>query len=232
MFDKDGTLISLESYWLEPAELWVAVAAAGSAQIGAVLRAELGLNDGELDPDGPLSTATTEGLADLTRRILEAAGVAPEVASRRAVDARRRATALAASLPAQPIGDVAGTFRALAGAGLRLAVATTDEEQPTREALVALDVADMVEIIVAADSGMPAKPDPAVLAAVAAGFGIEAAEILMVGDSQRDAATARNGGAAGFVLVARDGRRRGTEADAVIRSIAELTPRGGGPDRR
>jgi phosphoglycolate phosphatase-like HAD superfamily hydrolase len=62
VFDKDGTLISLESYRLEPSRRWVETAAAGSLELAGSLERQLGLLSDALTPDGPLATASLDDL--------------------------------------------------------------------------------------------------------------------------------------------------------------------------
>lgn len=223
VFDKDGTLISLDSYWLEPSRIWIEVAAGGSTELERVLSRTLGLtSDNErLVADGPLATATLDALVSLTRGLLEAEGVESVAADRMARSARERAVTLSATLSPTPIGDVRGTFERLSAAGLRLAIATTDDAAPTVDALHALGIAGLVDIVVAADGDVPAKPHPEVLGSIARGLQTTPDRLLMVGDSQRDADTARAGGAAGFVLVSPDRFPRIT-ADATIASVENL----------
>ena len=228
VFDKDGTLISLDSYWLEPARLWVEVAAGGSSHLAAQLGRVLGLHTEDantqtvLVPDGPLASASIDDLVWLTGSVLEDSGVEPAEADLRARNARDRAAELSTVLTPDPIGDVRNALSVLDGAGLKLAVATTDDTQPTLNALTSLGVASFIRVVVAADGELPPKPDPAVLAFIAAQLGTTSDRLLMVGDSQRDADTARAAGAAGFVLVSPDGSAR-IVADAVVASVADLS---------
>ena len=222
VFDKDGTLISLESYWLKPSRLWIETAAAGSAELRPVLGERLGLSAEGLAPDGLLATATLSDLTSQTEQVLREAGVPESQARNRAITARKAATQLSAVQPLAGIGDIRSALVALAAAGLRLAVATTDDRGPTLDALARLGIDGLIEFVVAADDPIPAKPHPAVLDTIAAAFGMPTSSVLMVGDSQRDAETARNAGAAGFVLVSPDGHRPEVHADAVVTSIEEL----------
>jgi phosphoglycolate phosphatase len=223
VFDKDGTLISLESYWLEPSRRWVETAAAGSLEVMVALEERLGLLPDALDPEGPLATASLEDLVALTTDTLASIGVPAAAARSRAALARSRAKSLSASLSPVAIGDVRGGLQLLAAAGLRLAVATTDDEAPTLQALRWLGIDDLIDFVVAADGEIPPKPDRAVLKSIADRFGILPSSLLMVGDSQRDSDTARAGGAAGFVLVSPDGSSR-IVADAVVTSVDEIQP--------
>ena len=222
VFDKDGTLISLESYWLEPSRLWIETASSGSVALGEALGERLGLSAEGLAPDGLLATATLSDLTSQTEQVLREAGVSETQARDRAITARKAATQLSSVQPLASLGDVRSALEALAAAGLRLAVATTDDRGPTLDALWRLGIDGLIEFVVAADDAIPAKPHPAVLDTIAAAFGMPTSSVLMVGDSQRDAETARNAGAAGFVLVSPDGHRPEVHADAVVTSIEEL----------
>jgi phosphoglycolate phosphatase len=226
VFDKDGTLISLASYWGEPSRLWIEHAAAGDEALARTLGHMLGLGfDGRgrplLDPDGALATASLDDLEILTRQVLAAEGVSD--ADTRASGARTIASDCSALLPVAPIGDVFGSLHRLADAGLRLAVATTDETDPTRRALRQLGVEELIEVVACADGPTPPKPHPEVLGFVARTFATAPGRLLMVGDSRRDAETAHNGGAAGFVLVSGD-RTTLIPADATVASIDEIEP--------
>ncbi|MEX2279654.1 MAG: HAD family hydrolase [Acidimicrobiia bacterium] len=221
VFDKDGTLISLESYWLAPSRLWIAVAAGDSTDLERALNRTLGFEPERLVPDGPLATATLDDLVELTARVLTGEGVESAVADRTACEARDRAVALTATLTPAPIGDVCGTFQRLAAAGLRLAIATTDDSAPTVGALHVLGIENLVDVVVAADGEVPPKPHSEVLGSIARTFEMTPDRLLMVGDSQRDADTARAGGAAGFVLVSQERLPRIT-ADAMIASVEDL----------
>ena len=227
VFDKDGTLVSLDSYWLAPSRTWITQAAGGDTELTARLERRLGLiatdSGDQLDPDGPLATASLDDLSSLTRRALEEFGIGSDEAEQRTRRARTSAAEHSATLAPVAIGDVRAALTSLGRAGLGIAIATTDDAVPTHEALDALGIADLVDFVVTADGDTPSKPHRLVLATIASHFGLLPGRLLMVGDSARDADTAANGGAAGFVLVSAD-RRAGVRSDAVVRSVSEIRP--------
>ncbi|HVR31303.1 MAG TPA: HAD family hydrolase [Acidimicrobiia bacterium] len=227
VFDKDGTLLSLDSYWLAPSRTWITHAADGDAELTVQLEVELGLipteSGHQLDPDGPLATASLEDLVSLTRRVLGKFGIGFDETEQRTRRARTSAAEHSARLAPVAIGDVRAALTSLARAGLGIAIATTDDALPTHEALDALGIADLVDFVVTADGDIPSKPHRLVLATIASHFGLVPDRLLMVGDSVKDAETAANGGAAGFVLVSADRRAR-VRADAVVRSVSEIRP--------
>lgn len=219
VFDKDGTLISLESYWLDAARAWVDAAA--DPKDRSALAVALGLNDDGLVPDGPLATASINDLKDLTARTLHDLGVPGS--ERRVSLAADRASEVASKVAVRPLGDVAGAIRRLTDVGVKVAVVTTDDVVVARRTLEDLGVSDHIALILGGDGDNPVKPDGAVLRLVAEHFGTTADRLLMVGDSERDRQTARNGGAAGFVLVADSPR---LPADAVVGSVDRIVPAG------
>lgn len=221
-FDKDGTLIDLESYWLDASRTWLDEA--GGDRYRELLASRLGLDDDGLVADGALATSSIDELTRITAATLRSAGA--DDPAGRASRAAARATTLAKAASPLPIGDVAGALRRLADAGLRLAVATTDDHPTTIRALELLGVADLVSIVLAGDGDGPFKPDPAVLTLIAEQWQTTPGRILMVGDSDRDRATAANAGAAGFVLVAETPR---IAADITIPSVDRIVPLGDDP---
>lgn len=216
VFDKDGTLISLDSYWAAAARVWVDTVA--EVDRDAVAEA-LGLTDVGLVPDGALATASIADLVGITADVLARRGAAdPDAVAARAAE---RAGIIAAGADPEPIGDVRGAICRLADAGLGLAVATTDDTSAAYAALARLGVAERVAVVLGADDPNPVKPDAAVLVTIARRLGTTPDRLLMVGDSERDRATATNAGAAGFVLVADQPR---IEADATVASIDGIRP--------
>jgi phosphoglycolate phosphatase len=221
VFDKDGTLISLDSYWREASAVWIGWLTGGDSRLLTAVSETLGWEGGWLVEDGLLATASLDTIEQAAIAVLSDFGMPTTTAASRSRRGRVEAVRLAAMSDPEPIGDVYATFRRLSAAGLRLAIATTDDEAPTRKALHTLGVHQFVDLVIAGDGDVPSKPHPAVISTVASLLRVVPKSILVVGDSTRDRDTAIAGGTAGFVLVAPDGRRR-FAADAVIASVDEL----------
>lgn len=222
-FDKDGTLVDLNAYWLDPSRRWVEVAAGGVPELREELALSLGLESDRLRPDSPLAAGTVEQARRLTREVLERRGMDPDRAHERSQLALEAAAAESATFALRPLGDVPRALHRLSGAGLHLAVITSDDCEPAATALNQLGVSELVSLVLSGDGSLPPKPYGGLIEAVAAHFGTTASRVLMVGDSAVDAQTARSGGAAGFVLVAADADPSRT-ADAVVGSVDEIEP--------
>ena len=143
---------------------------------------------------GPLAGATMAQIESIVATVLRR--WCPSVA------AARRATEAAWFVPdpgaATPAGDVRGVLGRLRDAGMRLAVATTDDRDPTDAALRSLGVRDVVEAIVCGDDGFPIKPAPDAVFAICHALQTEPSRCAVVGDAPSDIAMAR---AAGVGLV-------------------------------
>ncbi|MBZ8134050.1 phosphoglycolate phosphatase [Afifella sp. IM 167] len=89
---------------------------------------------------------------------------------------------------------VAETLQSLRSEGIALAVLTNKPAEPTRLILEGLRIAPCFTAVIGGDSGLPKKPDPAVIHAALKMLGVSEEEALMVGDSPADVGAARNAG--------------------------------------
>ena len=228
-FDKDGTLLDFEWMWGRLAEAWVDRLAGQAGQ--EVLRRELFRSMGydplgrRTEPQSPLAIATTTQIQTIVAGTLYREGASwPE-----AEDLARLAFETGQELPlaslVRPAGDVAGLLAQLHGAGVRVAVVTTDLRADTQETLRLLGVDHLVDQLVCGDDGLPSKPAPEMLLAAAQGLGLDPAECAVVGDTLGDLWMAERAGAGLRVAVltgAGDKALLAQHADAVLDSIDEI----------
>lgn len=222
VFDKDGTLFDLDARWhpFFSGIIDVVAERLGDASLAAVLTELLGVAEGGLVIDGLAAVGSVSAIGTRIIEELVSLGHDPDLARATVGDAAGEAR----FGPVAPIGDIANTLRVLADSGFRLAIATSDGVVNTRDELVAHDLVDVFDPVRCADDGGPVKPDPAVLLEIAAAWNVAPADIVFVGDSRQDLATAQSAGAR---FVARcDPAATPTwataEADAVVGDIAEL----------
>ena len=122
-------------------------------------------------------------------------------------------------------GAVKDGLMALKSAGFKLGVATNDNTASAVINLEDLEIKDLFDIIICADSGYGRKPEGGGLlqACAATGIGPEAA--IMVGDTATDFLAADDAGYKGFITIA-DSAPTAPDfiprTDAVIASVAEL----------
>lgn len=222
VFDKDGTLIDLDTTWLGITEAWVEAVGGGNATRVAILQAALGVDRrGFLVPGGVAATGTFREIELATRQALDEAS--PEV-DRCIEEARTLVASSIRDLPVAPIGDVEGTMRRLAGVGLILCVASSDAEVTIQKHLEQLRVSELITALIGGDGPVTPKPHPASLNYLSERVGVPVERMLMVGDSYTDLGVARNAGAAGILAVAPRNHSSPIEelCDGVIGSIQEI----------
>ncbi|MCT8266633.1 phosphoglycolate phosphatase [Afifella sp. JA880] len=116
------------------------------------------------------------------------------------------------------------TLAGLEESGIALAVVTNKPGAATRLILEGLGVAERFGAVIGGDSGLPKKPEPAVLLAALQQLGISAEDALMVGDSPADVGAARSAGLPVLVMSYGYTKLPPEElgADQVIDSLSEI----------
>ena len=187
VFDKDGTLFDFGATWNAWAKAFLMRLADGHRDRAVALGQMIGfdLNAGVFAPDSFVIAGTPDELVET---------LAPECAhlSRDALFALINEEAAAA--PMAETVPLAPLLARLAGAGLRLGVATNDAEAPAFAHLDAAGVRDCFDFIAGSDSGYGAKPEPGQLLAFCAAVGVDPSQALMVGDSTHDLIAGRAAG--------------------------------------
>ncbi|MBM4466952.1 MAG: HAD family hydrolase, partial [Chloroflexi bacterium] len=200
VFDKDGTLIDFEFMWGRLTVAWVnrLTADTGDEAWRRELYRFLGydVQQQRTEPQSPLAIATTGQMLTIAAAVLYRYGIPWPEAEERAQSAFWQA---AVDLPLadliRPTGDVAGLLGQLQGAGVRVAVITTDHRAETEETLRILGVAHLVDHLVCGDDDLPPKPAPDTLLATCDKLGVKPARAAVVGDTVADLLMARRAGA-------------------------------------
>ena len=195
VFDKDGTLIDFDAMWGG----WVEeLAARLEASTGRVLSPAM---FAALDYDGTthhtlaggkLAVTPMAGLFELARQCLLNLGLSPAQAQAYVTDAWFVPDPVAA---ARPLTDLPKLFSRLREQGLLIAVVTSDDRVPTLATLANLGVAHWVDVVVAADDGVPLKPAPDMVWAACRATGVAPAQAVIVGDALPEMQMARAAGA-------------------------------------
>lgn len=224
LFDKDGTLVDFFATWVPAyrAATDLAGELMGDPALGDRLL-RLGGYDpatGALDPTSLLAGGTTAEISDLWTA---EAGPAD-----RPDFARRMHAAMDdyASRFAVPIGaGTAELFKRLAGRGLALGLATMDSEAVARATAAALGFDGSLSFLCGYDSGYGVKPEAGMVLGFCAATGLAPAEVLVVGDTDRDMMMARAAGAGlavGVLTGATPREPLEALADHVIASVLDI----------
>jgi phosphoglycolate phosphatase len=123
---------------------------------------------------------------------------------------------------------VAEGLAAFKQAGLRMACITNKAEKFTLPLLRDTKLLDYFELVLSGDTLPKKKPDPLPLLHACEHFGIQPAELLLIGDSLNDAQAARAAGCHIFVVPYGYNRGRDVrelDVDAIVPSLAEAAKR-------
>lgn len=197
LFDKDGTLIDFDAFWIPVSAAAVkdilSRAGAGDDMLTEVLGA-LGVHGDTTDPDGLLCRGTYGEMGLEIRGVLSEHGIrlSEEEAMRMTGDAFSRSAGAGTVKPV--CAGLRGVLERLKERGIRLLVVTTDNPEVTHICLEKLNIEDLFEKVIADDGVVPPKPDPRCALDFAAESGIPVGEIAMVGDTLTDIGFARNAG--------------------------------------
>jgi phosphoglycolate phosphatase len=226
IFDKDGTLIDFQAMWGG----WVRTLAADLTQttgleVTGMLLDLLGVDraTGLVHAHGLLAATPMARIREVVVDALASLGM-EEAAAEAAM-----ATAWHAPDPvalAHPLVDLARLFVLLEKRGITIAIATSDNREPTERTVAALGIADRVAALVCADDGPRAKPAPDGVLHLCAVVGIDPGHTAVVGDSPVDLAMGRAAGVRRVigVLTGVGDRVSLGSADIVLESVAGLVP--------
>lgn len=225
IFDKDGTLIDFDSMW---GPWMIQLADRLEAHTHTTLRPALytafgfDAEHGHVVADGKLAITPMADLYKLTEQVLTQCGLSPAQAAEAVTQAWFVPDPVALAKPVTPLAPF---FEKLNAQGIKVAIATTDDREPTLATLRGFGVLDLVETLVCADDGILVKPKPDMILTICQRLGVTPQQTVMVGDAVADLQMGQAAGA-GLVVGVLTGvspvAKLAPHADVVIDSIAGL----------
>lgn len=220
LFDKDGTLLDFDASW-GPVNRKVALMAAdGDAALADRLLTACGMDPvtGDIVPDSLFASANTIEIAD---GMIEAGSPFTRDALVPKID---DCFAEAAQLSV-PVTELAPLFSRLHGRGLRLGIASSDNERSIRVAAERFGILPYIDFVAGYDSGHGKKPEAGMVLGFCAATGLAPSEVAVVGDNNHDLHMGHNAGAGLKIGVLSGTGSRETLAlhsDLVLADITEL----------
>jgi phosphoglycolate phosphatase len=220
LFDKDGTLLDYDASW-EPVNRQLALLAAkGDVKLANTLLLACGM-----DPETGIVLADSLLAAGNSRQIAQGlvdAGATYDVHDLTAELDRIFADAADFSVPVTDLGHL---FAQLKQKGLKLGIASSDNERSIRAIVQRFGLTDHVDFIAGYDSGHGCKPEPGMVHGFCQATGLSAAQVAVVGDNNHDLHMGRNAGAGLAIAVLTGTGSRETlmaNSDFCLNNITEL----------
>ena len=227
IFDKDGTLLDFEAFWLPVTEgaLDALIKQFGLPEDAALRAARrLGIAEGRAKKDGILCAGTYSAIAAEVLSVFSEYGkqIAKEEMEGAVLRAFEENMCRGEVVPAVP--DLAELLQALRSEGNRLFVATTDAPFGTAACLKALGIDLYVYLFYTDGGGCPVKPDPRIVEDIVQKYGICRSRLAVVGDTRTDLDFAERGGIFGIAYLRRAGEDAAfaSRAGLIIRDLHEL----------
>jgi phosphoglycolate phosphatase len=213
IFDKDGTLIDFDTMW-----------GSWTLQLADRLQASMGLDirqalcecygydiaGRKILADGKLTCTPMWRLREWMVEVVASFGVPAPQASCAVAEAWHVPDPVTL---ARPFTDIQKLFTNIHKLGIKIALATTDDHDPTRAMLEAFGVKDLITTMVCADDGIKAKPAPDMVTTICQRINVDPCDVIVIGDTVADLRMARSAGA-GYVIGVLSG----------VGSLANLTP--------
>lgn len=234
IFDKDGTLIHFGPIWQR---IYLAAVHAvmeqvqNPALVSAELHASLGYDPlhSRFSTHGPFATAANAIVGTIVATVLYR-HAQPRLSWDEATALAKKTFLAAMDAPLDPAllttpTDLPTLFDSLTGAGVAVAVITSDERAQTLFTLDVLGVGERVRLVIASDDAYPQKPAPKAIWAACAHFGVGVERAVMVGDSLTDMGMGRAAGVGlcvGVLTGPASREQLAPYADVILESIGEI----------
>lgn len=227
IFDKDGTLIDFDAFWVSVSvkaiEYVLREVGREDIPVEDILLA-IGVKNGVTDIDGKLCGGTYLEIAELIWGVIAAHGCDEprDKVVKLAIDGYNICADEGKVVPTSD--GLVDYLKALKERGIKLALVTTDNAYITELCLKTLGAYELFDKIYPDDGEHPTKPDPYYADRLMSEFGVKKENVIMVGDTMTDVRFAKNAGIMA-VCVARNEKltaRLAPYADRVIEKIPDL----------
>lgn len=223
LFDKDGTLIDFQTTWAPLYREASRVVADNNVQRARHMLHASGYDETthKILSNSVLAQGNNDEIAEIWARY------APQMAGSVDDISRRMGEIFAAGIAnhATEVTNLKVLFGNLKRKNLKFGVATSDGIESAKKSLEPFGIIDQLDFFAGFDSGFGVKPGPGMVEGFAAVTGLDAAEIMMVGDSPHDMEMGRVAGVGmniGVLTGVSDYEHLCKDADHIIETIGDI----------
>lgn len=227
IFDKDGTLLDFEAFWLPVTDAAVKDLAhkfCVPVEAENSVKQKIGIHEGRVSRNSVLCAGTYAQMSEIVRAVFSDFGTeaAGKEMYRELCRAFEKNMFLGKVVPTTP--DLRNLLQFLKTQGVKLFVATTDNVSITSECLKKLKTEDLFDGVFTDGAGYPPKPDPYIIGKIMRRYAVPSNDLMMVGDTCTDLLFARKGQikATAYISQEDDISCLSPPADFLIRNLNEL----------
>ena len=197
IFDKDGTLIEFDKFWVNVAKNAIESILKKLQVVdnfGNEILQAIGVKDGVTDVNSILAKGTYLQIAQEIHRILVNNGYNYnlEVIAKEVINGFNDNYSAGEVIPTTP--KLKDLLMQLKSQNIRLAIVTTDNEYVTDMCLKKLGIKELFDRVYTDDGKTPTKPNPYCVYDFCKAFNLEKESVIMVGDTLTDVEFAKNAG--------------------------------------
>lgn len=197
IFDKDGTVLDFESFWVPIAvkATEVIMSKLGVIDVpSAKVLESMGVVNGISSIKGSLCFGTYRDMAEDMNTVFKRYGYNfdIEMLTDLTVDAYRTSADAGEIKPT--CENIREVMQALKDKGIMIALITSDGPVMTEKCLQGLNIDEYFDLVITDDGTHPNKPDPFMINKLCKDYGYDKSEVVMVGDTLTDMTFAENGG--------------------------------------
>lgn len=196
IFDKDGTLLDFDTFWLAVSDgaLEEIISISGvSASKDELLRV-MGVENGVTDINGILCRGTYAQMGEAIYSVLASKGCGLSLGDVTELTKNAYHSNFSKGKVAPTCENIKEALTKLRDMGCILAVITTDDSNTTEKCLRELGITEFFDTILCDDGINPPKPDPFGISVIKEKYNVSESQILMVGDTITDMMFAKAGG--------------------------------------
>lgn len=197
IFDKDGTLIDFDAFWLTISQNAVDYLLE-ETNLGEEVKDDIllsfGVKNGITRIDGALCCGSFNEMSIIICDVLKKHGCKLLKKDKEILINNAYKNAINTGIIKPVCDDIYSVIKTLKELNITLAIVTTDNLDFTLKCLNELKIKEFFDFIYTADGKYPSKPDPYCINEICQNLNIKKDETVMVGDTLTDAQFAKNGG--------------------------------------